>query len=92
MAERLGGSTEALFQLASEFQERKLMRRYSAVLHHRRSGFRSNAMIVWKVPSERSEEVGMLRAENPAVTHCYERATFPDWSYNHFTLVHATYA
>ena len=92
MAERLGSSTGDLFQLAAEFQERKLMRRYSAVLHHRRSGFRSNAMIVWKVPSERSEEVGMLMAENPAVTHCYERPTFPDWPYTHFTMVHATSA
>ena len=92
MAERLGSSTGAVFQLAAEFQERKLMRRYSAVLHHRRSGFRSNAMIVWKVPSERSEEVGMLMAENPAVTHCYERPTFPDWPYTHFTMVHATSA
>ena len=92
MAERLGNSTGALFKLAAEFQERKLMRRYSAVLHHRRSGFRSNAMIVWKVPSERSEEVGMLMAENPAVTHCYERPTFPDWPYTHFTMVHATSA
>ena len=92
MAERLGSSTGALFQLAAEFQERKLMRRYSAVLHHRRSGFRSNAMIVWKVPSERAEEVGMLMAENPAVTHCYERPTFPDWPYTHFTMVHATSA
>ena len=92
MSERLGSSTGALFQLAAEFQDRKLMRRYSAVLHHRRSGFRSNAMIVWKVPSERSEEVGMLMAENPAVTHCYERPTFPDWPYTHFTMVHATSA
>jgi len=92
MAERLGYNTGELFQLAAEFQERKLMRRFSAVLHHRRSGFRSNAMIVWKVPSERSEEVGMLMAENPAVTHCYERPTFPDWPYTHFTMVHATTA
>ena len=50
MAERLGYNTGELFQLAAEFEERKLMRRFSAVLHHRRSGFRSNAMIVWKVP------------------------------------------
>ncbi|MCL0047759.1 AsnC family transcriptional regulator, partial [Dehalococcoidia bacterium] len=90
IAERLGTTTSKLFQLASEFQERKLMRRYSAVLHHRRSGFRSNAMIVWKVPPERSEEVGMIMAENSAVTHCYERPTFPDWPYTHFTMVHAT--
>jgi siroheme decarboxylase len=90
MAERLGMTTSQLFDLARDLQERKLMRRYSAVLHHRRSGFRSNAMIVWKVPPERSEEVGMAMAQHSAVTHCYERPTFPDWQYTHFTMVHAT--
>ena len=92
MASRLGVSTTQLFELAQEFQERKIMRRYSAVLHHRRSGFRANAMIVWQVPPERSEEVGMIMAEHQAVTHCYERPTFPDWPYTHFTMVHATTA
>ena len=89
IAQRLGLSTQEFFDQLSEYQERKLMRRYSAVLYHRRSGFRANAMIVWKVPPERSEEVGMIMAENPAVTHCYERPTFPDWEYSHFTMVHA---
>ena len=89
IARRLGLTVPQFFQQLAEYQERKLMRRYSAVLHHRRSGFRANAMIVWKVPPERSEEVGMIMAENPAVTHCYERPTFPDWEYSHFTMVHA---
>lgn len=90
MAERLGLTPSELFGLAGQFQERKIMRRYSAVLHHRRSGFRANAMIVWNVPAERGEEVGMIMAQHSAVTHCYERPTFPDWPYTHFTMVHAT--
>ena len=89
IAERLGLTTQEFFDQLAAYQERKLMRRYSAVLYHRRSGFRANAMIVWKVPPGRSEEVGMIMAENPAVTHCYERPTFPDWQYSHFTMVHA---
>ena len=92
IADKLGMTTAQLFQRAADFQERRLMRRYSAVLHHRRSGFRANAMIVWKVPAERSEEVGMTMAQHNAVTHCYERPTFPDWPYTHFTMVHATNA
>ena len=76
--------------MVKDFQDRRIMRRYSAVLHHRRSGFRANAMIVWKVPEERSEEVGLTMAAHNAVTHCYERPTFPDWPYTHFTMVHAT--
>ena len=90
MAARLGIDTDQLFAVAADFQERKFMRRYSAVLHHRRSGFSANAMIVWQVPPERAEEVGMTMAQHKAVTHCYERPTFPDWPYTHFTMVHAT--
>ena len=90
IAARMGLNVPELFALAADFQERRIMRRYSAVLHHRRSGFRANAMIVWKVPPERAEEVGMLMAGHKAVTHCYERPTFPDWPYTHFTMVHAT--
>jgi len=90
MAQRLGKTEDELFALAQDLQERRLMRRYSAVLHHRRSGFRANAMIVWNVPEERAEEVGMTMAQHDAVTHCYERPTFPDWPYTHFTMVHAT--
>ncbi|MSQ07175.1 MAG: Lrp/AsnC family transcriptional regulator [Dehalococcoidia bacterium] len=90
MARRLGMTTAQLFSLAQQFQERKIMRRYSAVLHHRRSGFRANAMIVWKVPEAQSQEVGLKMAQHSAVTHCYQRPTFPDWPYTHFTMVHAT--
>jgi DNA-binding Lrp family transcriptional regulator len=90
IAKDLGMSTDELFALAKDFQDRRIMRRYSAVLHHRRSGFKANAMIVWKVPEERSEEVGLTMAAHDAVTHCYERPTFPDWPYTHFTMVHAT--
>ena len=90
MAERLGISLRELFDAADEFQRRGIMRRFSAVLHHRRAGFRSNAMAVWKVPSERAVEVGNLMAQSRWVTHCYERPTFPDWQYTHFTMIHAT--
>ncbi|MFP6650653.1 MAG: Lrp/AsnC family transcriptional regulator, partial [Dehalococcoidia bacterium] len=90
MAERLGTSQQELFDLASNFQDRGIMRRFSAVLHHRRAGFHSNAMAVWKVPPERSIEVGNTMAQSRWVTHCYERPTFPDWQYTHFTMIHAT--
>ena len=66
------------------------MRRFSAVLHHRKAGFKANAMAVWRVPEERSEEVGSIMATSPWVTHCYERPTFPDWPYTHFTMIHGT--
>ena len=90
MAARLGVSVPELFAWADEAVERQIMRRFSAVLHHRRAGFRANAMAVWKVPEEQAVEVGLKMAESPWVSHCYQRPTFPDWEYTHFTMIHAT--
>ena len=90
MAERLGMTVDGLFDYCANMVDRRLMRRYSAVLHHRRAGFNANAMIVWKVPEERAQEVGEIMATSPAVTHCYQRPTYDDWHYSHFTMVHAT--
>ena len=90
MAERLGISQQELFEQAASFKARGIMRRFSAVLHHRRAGFTANSMAVWKVPEERSVEVGNLMAQSQWVTHCYERPTYPDWEYTHFTMIHAT--
>jgi DNA-binding Lrp family transcriptional regulator len=90
VAERLGITVKELADAAVGLQDRGMMRRFSAVLHHRRAGFSYNAMVVWKVPSERSVEVGNIMAQSRWVTHCYERPTFPDWDYTHFTMIHAT--
>lgn len=90
MAGRLGITVEQLFQHAEDFLSRGLMRRYSAVLHHRRAGFKANAMAVWRVPPERAQEVGAIMAKSPHVSHCYQRPVYEDWPYSHFTMLHAT--
>ena len=89
MAERLGMSLADLFGWADKAVERQIMRRFSAVLHHRKAGFQANAMTVWRVPEERADEVGLKMSESPWVTHCYQRPTFPDWPYSHFAMIHA---
>ena len=89
MAGRLSLSIDELFVKADEMVARRLMRRYAAVLHHRRAGFSANAMVVWNVPECRSVEVGMAMAKHPAVTHCYERPRYEDWRFSHFSMIHA---
>ena len=89
MADRLGLTVAELFAKADEMVERRLMRRYAAVLHHRRAGFSANAMAVWNVPEDRSVAVGQSMAQHPAVTHCYERPRYDDWRFSHFTMIHA---
>jgi DNA-binding Lrp family transcriptional regulator len=89
MADRLGLAVTELFAKADEMIARRLMRRYAAVLHHRRAGFSANAMAVWNVPEDQSVAVGQAMAKHPAVTHCYERPRHEDWRFSHFTMIHA---
>ena len=55
----------------------------------RTASFSANAMVVWKVPPEESQRIGDLMAGSPHVTHCYERPTYEDWPYSHYTMIHA---
>lgn len=66
-----------------------IIRRFGARINNRRCGFMANAMIAWKVPEERVDEIGKLFAGNPSVTHCYERKIIPGrWEHNVFTMIH----
>jgi DNA-binding Lrp family transcriptional regulator len=88
MAARVGIAEEELLATAHRFVEEGRMRRFAAVLHHRQAGFVANAMSVWRVPQERIEEVGHTMAGFAAVSHCYQRPTYPDWPYNLFGMLH----
>lgn len=89
MAERLGIKEPDVLERAKDFLTRGIMRRFAALLYHRKLGFLANGMGCWRVPSERIEEVGKTFAASPQVTHCYQRVTYPQWTYNLFTMVHA---
>lgn len=88
IASRLGISEVELLDWARQLQRAGVMRRYGAVLRHRRAGYGANAMTCWRVPPERVDEVGQILAAFPGVTHCYERPTYPDWPYNVFAMIH----
>jgi len=87
-AERLGCTEEDLFAWCREMTRVGKMRRFAAVLRHQNAGFVSNVMGVWRVPPERVDEVGPIMASFAAVSHCYERPTYPDFPYNLYTMVH----
>src|SRR3954469_20615858 len=84
----VGLSYEELLERAYDLQRRKIMRRFSAVLYHRKAGFRANAMGVWKVPEDRVEEIGNTFAQYQAVSHCYQRPIYEDWPSALFSMVH----
>jgi len=88
IADRLGIEEEELLTKIRELKDSGVIRRFSAVLHHRNVGIRANAMGVWCVPEGKVEEVGAKMATFPQVSHCYQRVTQPGWRYNVFTMIH----
>lgn len=89
LASDAGMGEEELLDHARRFLEDGEMRRFAAVLFHRRAGFTANGMVVWNVPAERVAAMGEVLASYPAVSHCYQRPSYPDWPYSLFTMVHA---
>lgn len=87
-AQSLGINEEDLLEKAKFYEEIGVMRRFAAILRHRDVGFIANGMIVWKVPTERIDEVGAKLGAFPQVSHCYERPVYQDWPYNIFSMVH----
>ena len=91
LAEELGMSFEEAAAMHAEFLTTGRMRRFAAVLHHRKAGFGANAMGVWAGPLDDPEalrQTGETMASFRAVSHCYQRPSYPDWPYNLFTMVH----
>jgi DNA-binding Lrp family transcriptional regulator len=89
IAARVGISEEEVLAMVRGFTERGLIRRFGAVLVHQRSGFKANAMLVWRFEGPRVAEAGARFAELPYVTHCYQRDVAPGWPYNLYTMIHA---
>ncbi len=87
-AETAGMTQPELFAMADDMKERKMLRRFAAILRHQKAGYRSNAMGVWAVPPEDADRCGDIMSEFRNISHCYLRPTYPDWPYNLFSMIH----
>jgi len=86
-AAELGIEPDELLKRLAALKASGVIRDFKAILRHRQAGMQANAMVVWAVPKERMEEVGNMLAEEPAVTHCYERPAFGEFAL--FSMLHA---
>ncbi len=89
-AEGAGLSEEQLLAAARRQLDAGVIRRFSVVLRHVAAGASANAMVLWRVPEERWDEVGERMAQFREVSHCYRRRALPDLDYTHYTMVHGT--
>jgi siroheme decarboxylase len=89
LARVTGISADEILTSARALQKRGQIRRFSAVVASRKSGFTASAMGVWVVPEEGLETYAAKLSSHRAVSHCYLRPTYEDWPYNLYTTVHA---
>ena len=72
----------------NEWINNGVIRRFGAVLAHRRLGFRANGMACFTIPEDKIDDIGRQLAKSPDISHCYHRPTLPDFPYNLFAMVH----
>ena len=68
--------------------EKGVIRRIAAVIDYQKLGFNANVLFACEVPEERIIETGEKLAQLEIVSHCYQRKTFENWSYNLFAMMH----
>lgn len=88
-AEKLSISENEVIDLLKKYIDQGIIRRVAGILKHDLAGFITNAMIVFEIEDSECDLVGSALAEFAFISHCYRRATYPDWPYNVYAMVHA---
>jgi len=89
IAEEMGVSEDDFIELLNKMYDSGVIRRFPAMLKHKKVGFTHNALIAWKVNDEKIDELGFKFAKFDYITHCYKRKTYKGWPYNLYTMAHA---
>ena len=88
LAGQAGISEEELLEKTRAWKETGVIRRFGALLAHRRLGFAANGMVVWRIPEDRINEAGSKAAGFDFVSHCYSRQPAQTWPYNFYVMIH----
>lgn len=88
LAARAGIDEQTALDTIRDLLREGTIRKFGAVLKHQRAGVTRNAMVVWAVPPDRTEEAGRVFATFREITHCYERRPPFQGRYNLFTMIH----
>ena len=88
LAGRIGWDEKRLLQRIQFFIHMGMIRRFGAILRHKKAGYQGNAMVVWKVPEDQITQFSQVVTSCPAVSHCYLRSPLPEWAFNLYTMVH----
>ena len=90
IAAQLGITPQEVIARIVKLRESGVIRRFGASIKPNDVGFSANALVAWKVPENRIQEVGIFFSKCGEITHCYERkAIAGKWEFNLYTVIHA---
>ena len=90
IADNLGVAQELVLQKIHHWKDIGVIRRFGARIRHQKAGFRNNAMVVFQVDMDRIDQAGESLSRYRQISHCYQRATVPQWPYNLYAMIHST--
>jgi len=89
IALQLGITTKEVVTRLCKLKEKGVIRRFGASIKPNNIGFSANALVAWKVPENRVQEIGVYLSKYQEISHCYERKTVNGrWDYNLYTVIH----
>jgi DNA-binding Lrp family transcriptional regulator len=89
VAKKIGISQGEVIARLKMLIKNRVIRRFGVSINHKKIGMAANALVAWRVPQNRIEEMGELMSKYEKITHCYERRIIPGkWEYNLFTVIH----
>ena len=90
IANRLGWTEARVLGRLEDLLSGNIIRRFGCVVHHRRVGYKANAMCVWDLPDDIVDSLAPRLARDPGVTLCYRRNRIKGvWPYNLYCMVHS---
>ncbi|KQC06842.1 MAG: hypothetical protein APR62_07445 [Smithella sp. SDB] len=88
IGESCGLTGREVLKIIKELSEKKIIRRFGAILRHQKAGYTKNVLVVWSVPAKQVEQSGKILSSYSFVSHCYERNPALKKKYNLFTMLH----
>ena len=89
IALQLGITPKEVVTRLCDLKEEGVIRRFGASIKPNNIGFSANAVVVWKVPENRLQEIGAYLSKYQEISHCYERKTVKGrWDYNLYVVIH----
>jgi DNA-binding Lrp family transcriptional regulator len=88
IAEQLTITEQEVISRLASLKQRGLIKRFGVVVQHRKLGYQANAMVVWNVPDNLVDRIGLAVSQETFVNLCYQRPRRENWAYNLYCMIH----